>query len=161
MEVIKIRDYSDYVIQYNSGYLRFEAVKDGEVRMEDTDEQRLQEKIKTALKRQEKLQTKTKFPIDAIHCTYTTPRLGKITSIAEDGSIWFTHIEKGESKRSKVSTKYGGEKFYNLSDNNNAIVKEYNELNDAIEKLSAKQNSLHNKLDSKTLINIEALINPE
>lgn len=130
--VVKIKEYNGYIIQFNLSFQRFEAVTEsGEKRLDDSSEANLEKKIDAALKRAAKASKTNLFPMDVIwirgiagysSTDETNIITATITSITEDGGVWISYQYRNETKRSKETLRYSHLDLYPVTDKNLDIV---------------------------------------
>jgi hypothetical protein len=149
--MLQVKIYKGYTITLdNEGYGLFNA-DNGENSMSDYSLPKLQERIDATIKRKEKADAKRNFPIEAIYKAYgfSIPIMGKITSVAENGDVWFSFADSdGKLKREKV----GAVGFYKPTEANILIMKEYKNNSQLVQDIANTNNTLANRLaDAYTL----------
>ena len=137
-----IREYADYSITYNTYQKRFEALKDGEVKLKSDKESYLIEKVENAVKRQKKVVTSNIFPMEIYYKKDQYHFIdARITSMAEDGEFWVSWNEGKESHRSKMSARWHEFDFYPINEKNTAIK-------DKVSSLNTQMQVIHNNIYS-------------
>ncbi len=133
---MKVKDYKGYEI-YLSEYDGLFSIKDTDCLATDT-----LKKAEGHIDNLIKAESKGRFPIDVINISFER---GKITSYnTMEKRCWFTS-ENGSRIKNKI-TLWGNNgdrpRFYNVNENNLALIKKYKELQNSINKLTDERSTL-------------------
>ena len=153
---VTIREHGEYTIQYDTATRMFEALKGDEVVLSENTETCIIDKLAASEARKAKLARSTNFPINCIWNHYGTLHKCKITSVAEDGGLWLSYVDRdGKSSRTKESSSYSSHTYFQLTPQNEAILNDIIQKEKDIVSLRTKISNLATEL--KNPIDIEQL----
>jgi sugar lactone lactonase YvrE len=152
--LIDIREYNGYLIKYNQTRQIFEAYRENEPQLKANKESDLAIKIDNSVKRRAKTK-ETKFPINVYYNTYDELENCKITSVADDGSIWITRTTAREPNKREKLESYTQHKLYPVNEKTTSVKNQVDEINKTITALSTQRITLIHSIGSP--INVKEL----